>query len=67
MYRGKDIEAEAQLWERYTGESCFPIEAIVQCYGHIEAFNKLAGLLFDARQRAATKVCNILAEIVKGE
>jgi hypothetical protein len=67
IFMERDIESEAQLWLRYTQESCYPISVILQCYGHNEAFNKLAGMLFDARQNAAARVCNVLAEIRVGQ
>jgi hypothetical protein len=62
-----DIECEAQVWERYVGEYCFPAGVIEDCYGHIEGFKKLADALFDARQRAAAGVCTVLSNIPAGQ
>jgi hypothetical protein len=66
MYTEGDIESEAQRWERYVEEYCFLVGAIDECYGHIEGFEKLVRGLFDARQRAAARVCRALANIPVG-
>lgn len=62
-----DMENEAQAWERYVEEYCFPAAVIEDCYGHIEGFKRLASALFDARQSSVAGVCRALSNIPIGQ